>query len=30
METSTDVFIRQLTRRHRVVVLGGLAVIALA
>jgi hypothetical protein len=28
METSTDVFIRQLTRRHRVVVLGGLAVIA--
>jgi hypothetical protein len=28
METSTDVFIRQLTRQHRVVVLGGLAVIA--
>ena len=28
MESSTDLFIRQLTRRHRVVVLGGLAVIA--
>jgi hypothetical protein len=28
METPTDIFIRQLTARHRVVVLGGLAVIA--
>lgn len=28
MDTPTDKFVRQLTRRHRVVVLGGLAVIA--
>ena len=28
MDTPTDQFIRKLTQRHRVVVLGGLAVIA--